>query len=395
MTPPKKTLLVQDFLRSDPSWEKSLQDPPYSVKVSRDSLFGRNLLMLKYNQMESDLSIPLVKECRGLVLDADSLEVVSFPFTKFFNFGEPHAARIDPFSAKVLQKVDGSLMKVVRLGNDLLVSTNGTIDAFKASVVPQPGCSFGSFGEIFQSVLSRKVPPGGNPLGLFREGFTYMFEMVSPWTRVVIPYKETDLYFLGARDNSTFLEILPHDHPLSGIFPVPKVYPMKTLSDCIRAAKELPWDEEGYVVVDKDFNRVKVKSPAYLQVHHLKGESGSMSYRRAIDIVRSNEIDEIAGYFPEFREGLEECRRRFLWLIESTENSWEEYLKADASLPTRKDKALYIKEKFRFPGIAFGLLDGKISSVRDHFMKIPTESLMKMLGYRESKNGEWQERTQV
>ena len=29
---------------------------------------------------------------------------------------------------------------------------------------------------------------------------TYMFELVSPYNRVVIPYEETKLYFLGIRD---------------------------------------------------------------------------------------------------------------------------------------------------------------------------------------------------
>ena len=37
------------------------------------------------------------------------------------------------------------------------------------------------------------------------------------------------------------------------------------------------------------------------------------------------------------------------------------------------------------PGIAFGLLDKKISSARDFFMNVPTEKLVRMLGYKERK----------
>ena len=380
----QKDLIVREFISRNGNWEKILSEPPYSIKISRDVLFGKNLLMLKYSQIDSDFSLPVVRECRGLVLDADSLEVVSFPFTKFFNVQEPNAAKVDWGSARILEKIDGSLIKVVRIGKDLLLSTNGTIDAFKAPVVPQPGCPFSSFGEIAMSVLEKKVPKGLLLHELFLENQTYMFEMVSPWTRVVIPHKECDMYFLGVRDNLTFRERLPYDHALKFLFPVPKTYPMKTLDDCVKAASDLPWDEEGYVVVDKDFNRVKVKSPRYLQVHRIKGETGAISWRRAIDIVRSNEIDEITSYFPEFREGLEDCRRRLSDLVEETENSWKEYLEVDPSLGTRKEKALWIKDHFRFPGIAFGLLDGKISSVRDYFMeKVPVENMIKMLGYKD------------
>ena len=42
-------------------------------------------VLLKYNQIESDLSIPEVQECRGLILTKDTWEILSFPFTKFFN----------------------------------------------------------------------------------------------------------------------------------------------------------------------------------------------------------------------------------------------------------------------------------------------------------------------
>ena len=108
-----------------------------------------------------------------------------------------------------------------------------------------------------------------------------------------------------------------------------------------------------------------------------------MSYARAIELVRSNEIEEICSYFEEFRPALEECKTRFWKLVEDSENAWNEYLKVDSSLQTRKDKALWITKNFKIPGLAFGLLDKKISSVRDFFMTVPTEKILKYLGYKE------------
>ena len=65
------------------------------------------------------------------------------------------------------------------------------------------------------------------------------------------------------------------------------------------------------------------------------------------------------------------------------ENAWNEYLKIDASLPTRKDKALWITKNFKMPGVAFGLLDKKIESVKSFFMEVPTNKVLKYLGYKE------------
>ena len=102
-----------------------------------------------------------------------------------------------------------------------------------------------------------------------------------------------------------------------------------------------------------------MKSAAYLAVHRLKG-NGVLSYARAIEIIRTNEIDEVIAYFPEFKDALIECKDRFWKLVSDTENAWNDYLKIDESLPTRKDKALWITKNFKMPGVAFGFLDKKI-----------------------------------
>jgi hypothetical protein len=51
-----------------------------------------NLLCFSYSQINSPFEEPLIKECRGLVLDAhDNFNVVAFPYVKFFN--EKYAIR--------------------------------------------------------------------------------------------------------------------------------------------------------------------------------------------------------------------------------------------------------------------------------------------------------------
>lgn len=379
-----KKLLVQQFIEQHPNdWEKLLSEKPYCITISRDVFNGQNLVMFKYNQIDSDFNIQLVRECRGLILDEDTNEIVSFPFIKFGNVGESYCPDIDWNSAHIGQKVDGSLIKVVRIGDQLLISTNGTIDAGKAPVAEQIGCPFKSFKDIVIYVFRYATPEGICYMD-FEEGYTYMFELCSPWTRVVVPHKENKLYFLGKRNNETFEETYFTDDPIfSKLFDTPKVYPLKSIDECLATTKAMPWDEEGYVVCDGKFNRVKVKSPAYCAIHHMKG-NGKLSYERGIDIVRSNEISEVITYFPEFKNHLNGLKEKLKQTLLFLDKAWANYLTMDSKLLSRKDKAIEIQRLFKsFSGIGFALLDHKINSPKEWLETCPSNKLVKFLGYKD------------
>ena len=104
-----RKLKIQWFIEQDQSgnWEKVLSEKPYCITVSRDKMFGKNLIMFKYSQVDSDFNEPLVRELRGLVLDEDTLEPVVVPFFKFGNYGESYVPDIDWKTAFVSQKLDG------------------------------------------------------------------------------------------------------------------------------------------------------------------------------------------------------------------------------------------------------------------------------------------------
>ena len=103
----KNKLDIQYFIEQHADWEKLLSEKPYCITISRDTMFGKNLLMFKYSQIDSDFNLKLVRECRGLVLDADTLEPVCVPFFKFGNYGESYCPEIDWKSCWVSEKLDG------------------------------------------------------------------------------------------------------------------------------------------------------------------------------------------------------------------------------------------------------------------------------------------------
>lgn len=55
-------------------------------------------------------------------------------------------------------------------------------------------------------------------------------------------------------------------------------------------------------IVDDKFNRVKIKSPRYVALHHLKGNA---TPRRAIELWQTGEHEELLAHFPEFRPAIE------------------------------------------------------------------------------------------
>ena len=295
-----------EFIRSHPdTWEQELAAAPYYLKISYDG----DLVMLKYNQLESDFSLPIVREARGIIFDSRTWTCVCRAFDKFGNYGESYVPEIDWSTAFVSEKVDGSLMKVYWYDNCWMLATNGTINAFDANIGDAKGRTF---GDLFNTAL-------------YNQGQTYftqkldtnkcyMFELVSPYTKVVVPYEATELYFLGSRDLTTGQEYTFADEPeIAALFRTPRIYPMTSLKEVSEAAAALEWNEEGYVVCDANKNRCKIKSPAYVRAHYVRS-NGVVTLRRLISVILNNEVDEFLIYAPEWKDAIIELYIR-IWSL--------------------------------------------------------------------------------
>ena len=80
------------------------------------------------------------------------------------------------------------------------------------------------------------------------------------------------MYHLGTRNNLT-----GEEYEIDIGIKKPMSYPLTSLDNCINAAialnktngAEEDVDKEGFVVVDKNWHRVKIKSPDYIMMHHV------------------------------------------------------------------------------------------------------------------------------
>ena len=298
------------FCHMHENWEELLTQEPYNLKISEDGPY----VMFKYNQLSSDFNIPMVREARGIIFRKDDFShPVCWAFNKFGNYGESYVPEINWETAFVSEKIDGSLIKVWWDGN-WKISTNGTIDAFKAELndIKMP-----NFGEYFKLALERYYPAR-----VYRTAFddftidldedkTYMFELVGPYNRVVIPYDEPAIYFLGARNKYTGEECncseLMAGALEMGKFKLPKQYPFNSLEHCIKIAESFPWDAEGFVVCDAQFNRVKIKSPAYVMAHFARNNN-VINRKHLLGVILTGETEEFLCYAEDYREELEKIQ---------------------------------------------------------------------------------------
>ena len=275
---------IISFLNSIPEndcalWTNKFEELKISVKEDGD------LAIFNYG-VDADFSNPIVREARGIIIDMKQKRIVARGFDKFFNVQELYAATIDWTDCRVEEKVDGSIIKLW-WRNGWHWSTNSCIDAYSA---PTSDSRY-TFGDIIRKAVNYK----DIPFDSLNKNYTYIFELVSPETQVIVRYPVPKLFHIGTRDNNSGVE-----YRFNIGIDRPKVYSIKTLEDCLEAARHLNQNgdeikKEGFVVVDHNWNRVKVKSPEYVQMHYL-WNNGKVSKKEALMLLREHSLSDLDGH---------------------------------------------------------------------------------------------------
>jgi RNA ligase len=361
----KEKMELQQYLREH-GLEKLIVD--YSIKSVTHKEYP-HLISLKYSQIDSPMGEKIVQQCRGIVLDRSSnWEIVSYPYDKFFNYGEGngevfYSAAIDWSSAKVYEKLDGSLMTLYFYDGAWRVQSSGTPDA--AGEVSGFGFSFADlFWRVWQE-LRYQLPADTE--------HCFMFELVTKYNRVVVQPKLNQLILHGVRHVPSRQESDPQIWTELHGWELVKTYPLTDWTTVIEAAKELnPMESEGYIVCDRAFNRVKIKSPQYVAIAHLRE---GFSSRRMLQILTANEGEEFLTYFPEWTELYQTMKVRYLELVAEIEAAVDKY----SSIEVQKDFALAIKD-LHYSGMLFSLRRGKAKTVRECLQNTTVQKLEELMG---------------
>jgi T4 RnlA family RNA ligase len=357
-------LHIQTYLRSGNSLGDLKAEYGIDAKWSERH---DGLVLFKYDQIESPEAHPIVCECRGIILDeAHNWDIVARPFDRFFNWGSSNCAQIDWSTARVQEKVDGSLMTVYYYGGQWNVASSGNPDA---------AGEVNGFGFTFNDLFWKTWEEQGFSAQHLHTNFTYIFELTSPYNRIIVPHKEAKLTALGLRNRDSGVE-----YPVSileSIFPVVQEFPLQSIEDVLSSFSNFEGlNQEGYVIVDGAFNRIKVKHPGYVALHRMK-DSLTATKKNLVEIVRQNEGEEFLTYFPEFKESYTDIKDRFYNLANELSLMWDE-----AKKETDRKSFAAVATKTRLPAALFAMLDKRVATIREYLAGMQIDHLQRALGVK-------------
>lgn len=276
---------------------------------------------------------PETLACRGLVMRGDA--VIARPFRKFFNLEEHHGP-LPAETPELATKHDGSLVIVFYDGDNWRACTRGSWDN------PQIDAAY--------SWLEQNA-------GKLDTQYTWLFELVAPWNRIVVDYPDERMILLGiVHPQDDYCMSYADTWRIGGERGIePVEFASKPIDSIDKAA---PFNNsEGYVARFSDGFRVKIKYDDYKRIHAMLSTA---STKKVVEILASDKREALENMPDEFMDWIRAEEARVM--AHFNELQYEAYKLADraAGCATQKDKALVILEgeKHLHP-IAFSIINGK------------------------------------
>lgn len=229
----------------------------------------------------------LRREARGIKFDLNG-DIIGRPFHKFFNLNErdetqAHLVDFDqPFD--ILDKLDGSMVHPVLVGNELLWMTKmGVTDTARRA---------GVFAEA--SGYRRMA------LDLISDGITPIFEWMSPHDRIVVEYEGESLVLTALRHTITG-EYASRERmeAVAARYGVPTVGQFRGDFQGIQAFHEHmagQEDEEGYIIRFHDGHMLKLKNTWYLRIHKIMEQI--QLEKNVWQLILDEAVDDVLPYLP-------------------------------------------------------------------------------------------------
>jgi hypothetical protein len=289
----------------------------WGIKAKRHPVYSNLVLFCydQYNVVPGSVS----DQARGHILDeSNGWSHVCRPFDRFFNLGESRASNVDLSTAKLFHKLDGSLANMWWYKGKWHMSTKGSPDGSGST---HSGSDV-TFNDLFWNTF--KLCGYVCPTDEWKD-YTFVFELTTTKNVVVCHQKSDTLTLIAVRNNITGHEIELDDPILLNLsFNKCKAFylsnPTKEMFAGISG-----YDLEGYIVTnfsDGLYKRVKLKNPAYVELHNSVLEFPTK--RNMVARILRGEKEEYVVYFPHYKDFIEEVESEILSLINQIESEWNQ-----------------------------------------------------------------------
>lgn len=319
---------IQEYLKAR-SLTAAVEE--FGLKIKQHEVLPLTILNYSIN---SQKICPIASECRGLVLETDTWNLVAKAFNRFYRPEECSGNNFNWNNFTTTTKLDGSLILTYFYAGTWHINTRG---AFGNGSI-NPTMTDKSWKQVIEPLIPFK---NMDPI------YTYVWEFVSPYSQVVRYYDKPQVWLLTAFYKEQ--EVIPY---LTDNIPKVETHNFKSFQECVnfvttRSAVDSTW--EGLVVKDDNNLRLKIKSKTYDSWHTLKGN----------DWRPNNFISFILGGLDSvFLEAFPGKARMYLEFKEKVQNEfnileslWEKY----KDIESQKEFALSIKDKTKFTSFLFRL----------------------------------------
>jgi len=229
--------------------KKFVEDNPKLVSMRSA---GDGIFVLKYKKTVffDNLWNDYIEHCRGTIVDSD-FNIVSYPFTKIYNYGIESRAPVlaDDTKISAYRKVNGFMVAVTWYKDDVLISTTGSTE--------------NDYVNYAKEMIGDNLDRYRKTCKAFEDN-TFMFECCHPSDPHIVPETE-GMYLLGMRKNEygspivhdtvpLFLQMAFHSKPVESTYTT-----LGLLKAEVKRVKH-----EGFVFYTEDGVSSKIKSPYYL-----------------------------------------------------------------------------------------------------------------------------------
>lgn len=238
---------------------------------------------------DSNYEAAILRECRGIIFDNETGNIIARRFHKFFNVGEREdmaLEHIDLTRKHTLPiKLDGSMITPIPLASGIRWGTKmGITD------VSMQAEEFVADKPNYQAFAKRMTDLGYTPI----------FEWCSNKQRIVVNHEVDNLILLAIRENMTgvYVDRVGMEFEAKN-FNIPLVKLITIENDTEKLISRIRgWDqEEGIVIAFEDGHMAKIKSDWYVRLH--KTKDAISSERKVLDLILNGNIDDLKPLMDE------------------------------------------------------------------------------------------------
>ena len=286
------------------------------------------------------------RECRGLIFNTETGNLVSHPYHKFFNVGEKEETQLNKINLYephvVLEKLDGSMIRPIPTPQGFRLATKaGVTDvAMNAEVFIADKPHYARF-------IGKCLLININPI----------FEWCSRKNRVVIDYPEDQLILTGMRYNDTGFYLnyeTMKNYTTSWNIPVVQAVNGLAVQDINLFVNQVrEWEsEEGVVVRFDNGHMVKIKCDDYVLRH--KSKDSISQEKNVLQCVLDDAVDDLVPLLaPEDAERLQRFQNAFWAGLEDVACDLADlFVTGNTKYPDKKDFAVEFVQKILLPKYA-------------------------------------------